>query len=112
MEPTSFLDYGAFGLLAFLVFASVWALRAVWKYLTAEKGPFERFLGANAAFIEQQGECNRALIKTQGETSTSVEQLRKAGRRAAGVAREIADKLGLSEQAKTSLREVEEELAD
>lgn len=114
MEPTSFLQFGALGVLAFVVMFGCWGLyraaAAAWAYFTDPDGPVERFVGANADFVRQQGECNRELIAAHGATSTSVQQLRRAGRRAIGAAREIADKLDLSDVAKQSLREAEAEL--
>lgn len=114
LDHTSYLQYGALGILAvllvFICVGTFWGIRAVWKWLTDEHGPVERVVEACTDFVAKQGECNRQMAADHAATMLTVAQIRRAGKRAVGFAREVADKLDLSDNAKQCLKEAETEL--
>ena len=116
-EAISFLQYGELGVLAIIIVATIYGLRSIWLYLTAEKGPLERlvatittFLATITAFVDKQGEVNDRVITAHASQSANIEQLRRAGRHFVCAAIDVANKLQLSEETKRALRHAEEEL--
>lgn len=113
-EASNFLQYGALGIVFFLVVAAVIGASkcasALWAYWTDPEGPIERFIGANTEFVKRQGEFNERVASVHANQTANIEQLKRAGRHFVCAAIDVANKLQLSEETKRALRHAEEEL--